>query len=251
MAQVALFGPGTLMITRTDVTLPTPINVGFAQEFSIDESASLKELYGQNKYPLVLASGEVKVTGKIKTAMVSGLALNAAFRGGTFATGQLKMAVAEAGTIPGTSTYTVTVSNSATWETDLGAVYASNQVPFTKVASGPAAGQYSVSAGVYTFAAADASTAVQITYAYTATGGQKQTIANSLIGTNTTFQLDYWTSLVVNGTAKPYYVRLYNCMSSKLAQSFKLSDFSMPEIDIAMSQNAAGNVYQISLPEVS
>jgi len=43
-------------------------------------------------------------------------------------------------------------------------------LPLTKAASAPAAGQYSVAAGVYTFNSADANKAVLISYTYTITG---------------------------------------------------------------------------------
>lgn len=71
----------------------------------------------------------------------------------------------EAYTIPGTP-YQVSVvnANSAIFS-DLGVVYAGGAA-LTKVGSAPAAGQYSVAAGVYTFAAADSGKAVSITYGY-------------------------------------------------------------------------------------
>ena len=97
---LAVFGPGSLYVTRNDIANQTPVNIGYAQEFSYDESAETKELYGQNQYPLVIARGTIKATGKMKAATVSGLALNAVFNGQVFQSGQLKMAQAEPHTIP-------------------------------------------------------------------------------------------------------------------------------------------------------
>lgn len=72
-------------------------------------------------------------------------------------------AIAEAHTIPG-SPYTLTVNYTQAPFTDVSVVSTTGTV-FTKVASGPAAGQYSVSAsGVYTFNSANAGTAITITY---------------------------------------------------------------------------------------
>jgi hypothetical protein len=52
------------------------------------------------------------------------------------------------------------------WGRDLGVTYGSNGAPFVAVSSNPAAGQYSVSAGLYTFAAGDSGAAVAISYGY-------------------------------------------------------------------------------------
>lgn len=249
MTQVAAFGPGSLYITRTDVANSTPINIGYCQEFSMDAAAEMKELFGQNRYPLVAATGTVKLTGKMKAAMISGIAHNNAFHGGTFTTGQIQAVLGELGT---PSANALTVAGSATFEADLGVVRQSDLTPFTKVASGPTAGQYSVSAGVYTFAAADSNPPSSFSYTKTVAGsGQKQTIANSAIGTNPTFQIDYATSLVVAGTARPLLLRVYACIATKLAYAFKLTDFYLPEIDFTAYQNASGNLYTISYPEIS
>ncbi|MDB5405677.1 MAG: hypothetical protein JWL84_589 [Rhodospirillales bacterium] len=244
---LAVFGPGAVYLTRTDIANGTPINIGFAQEFSIDASYNTKQLFGQNQYPLDSARGEAKTSGKIKAALVSGLAINAAFFGQTFTTGSLLMAIAEPGTVPAMTTYTVTVTHSANYDADLGVIYSATGLPFTKVASGPTVGQYSVAAGVYTFAAADASAAVLITYAYTATGGQKLIVGNQPIGTTPTFQLDYATS----HKGLTYYIRVFQAISSKFTQQFKLSDYMIPELDFEYFANAAGNVVELSFSEVS
>lgn len=253
MTQVAAFGPGSLYITRTDVANSTPINIGYAQEFSLDEAAEVKDLFGQNKYALVSAVGTIKLTGKIKAAMISGIALNNAMHGSTFSTGQIQAVLGESGTVPGTP-YQITTAAGVLTEADLGVVRQSDLSPYTKVSSSPATGQYSVSVstGVYTFAAADTTNTVYISYTKTVAGsGQKKTIANTAIGTNPTFQIDYSTSLIVAGTARPILVRVYACVAHKLNHNFKLTDFMMPELDFSAYQNASGNVWLVSYPEVS
>lgn len=244
----AVFGPGSLYITRTDVANSTPVNIGYCQEFSYDETPELKELYGQNRYPLIAATGTVKATGKIKAATVSGIALNAAMWGLGFTAGQLSLASSPATAIPSTPfQITPTVPDTGTFDTDLGVVNAATGVPMTLVASGPAAGQYSHALGVYTFSSADqvSGISVIITFAYTHTvaGGQKLIVTNQLIGTNPTFQLDYSSTLY----GVSYYVRFFNCTANKLARAHKLTDFMMPEIDFSFFANAAGNVYETSL----
>lgn len=247
---MAVFGPGSLYVTRNDNAGPnTPVNIGYCQEFSYDESAETKELHGQNQYALVTARGTIKASGKMKAAVVSGLAINAVFNGQSFVTGQIQLSQAQSGTIP-TTPFQITpaVPSSGTWDTDLGVVYAATNLPLIKVASGPTTGQYSVAAGVYTFAAADTTLGVLITYAYLTTGaGQKITVANTAIGTTPSFQLDYATSLY----GKNYYIRMFACISSKLTRAHKLTDFMMPEVDFSFFANSAGNVYTVSFAEAS
>jgi hypothetical protein len=71
----------------------------------------------------------------------------------------------ETRTIPASTPWQLTVNGSATFNCDHKVSF-STGTALTRVASGPTAGQYSVSsAGLYTFAAADANKAVTITYA--------------------------------------------------------------------------------------
>ena len=83
------FGPGAVYITRTDIPNQAPINIGYAQEFEVDESGDLVENYGQNQYALDAARATVKATGKFKAARLSGLAINAVFHGETMSVGSL------------------------------------------------------------------------------------------------------------------------------------------------------------------
>ena len=72
----------------------------------------------------------------------------------------------EAATVPASSAYTVTVqAPQGTWGQDDGVTLA-NGTALTKVTGAPAALQYSVAAGVYTFNVAQASAAVLISYSY-------------------------------------------------------------------------------------
>lgn len=70
----------------------------------------------------------------------------------------------EAQTIPDASEYTITTYQ--LWLGDVSVKKASDGTLFTKVDANPAAGEYTVAAGVYTFNAADADTPVLITYSY-------------------------------------------------------------------------------------
>jgi hypothetical protein len=242
------FGSGVLLGTRTDVANATPINFGLVQEVQLDLSFTSKELYGQYQWPVAIARGQGKMTGKAKMARISGMAFNNLFFGQTLGAGQLATSFGEAGTIPASTPFTVSVANAATWQDDYGVIYSATGLPLTKVASGPAAGQYSVAAGVYTFAAGDAGKAVLISYTFTGAGsGQQVTLPNPLLGTTPTFQAQLFTTF----QGQPLNVKLFNCVSNKLAFQTKLEDFVIPELDFAVAASAAGNVLQWSFAEVS
>ena len=242
------FGSGVLLGQRTDIANSTPVNFGLVQEVHLDLQFTAKELYGQYQFPVAIARGKGKATGKAKMAQISGLAFNNLFFGASMTTGQFATAFGEAGTVPASSAYTVTVTNSGAWQDDYGVVFAATGLPLTKVASGPAAGQYSVAAGVYTFTSGDASKAVLISYTYTVTGtGQQFTLGNPLLGVTPTFQAQLYTSF----QGKPVNVKLFNCVSTKLSYATKLEDFVIPELDFDIFANAAGNVLQWSFAEVS
>lgn len=73
---------------------------------------------------------------------------------------------AEARTVPASTPFQLAAGAPlGAWASDVGVTYATG-VALTKVASGPAVGQYSVAAGEYTFAAADEGAAVLISYGF-------------------------------------------------------------------------------------
>ena len=119
-------------------------------------------------------------------------------------------------------------------------------LPFKKVASGPTLGQYSVSAGVYTFASADASAAVLISYTYTlATGATKITIANQLSGVAPTFQMN----LAETYNGKVWNLQLNACISNKLSFPMKNSDWMINDIEFQAFADASGNVGYLTASE--
>lgn len=249
IAPQGLFGPGIAVVTRTDVTPSTPVNVGLVNEVSYDLKGTTKQLFGQNQYPVLVARGTIKASGKIKAAVASGRALNDAFIGGTWTAGtQYAMQTTAATPIPTTPfQITPTVPSSGTWDVDLGVLNSATGVPMTKVTSAPAAGQYSVAAGVYTFSSADqvSGVSVIISFAYhyaTGAAGQFQIVTNQPIGTTPTFQLDFQTILY----GVTWYVRFYNCIMSSYALNHKLEDFAMPEFDFEFFSNAANQILLIS-----
>src|SRR5580700_5197456 len=242
------FGSGVLLGTRTDIVNATPVNFGLVQEVTIDESATIKELTGQFQRPVAIARRTIKTTGKAKVARISGMAFANLYYGVTPTAGQLATSFAEADTVAAVTPFTVTVFNAATFVGDEGVLYATTGLALTLVASAPAAGQYSVASGVYTFNSADAGKAILATYTYTVSGmGQKFTVANQLLGTTPTFQALFYTTFQNQAIS----LKLNNCTSNKLSFHTKLEDFVLPEFDFSCFADAAGNVMTWSFPEVS
>lgn len=251
----AAFGPGILIVTRTDLATPVAINVGFAQELTIDFAGTTKQLYGQKQFPLVAARGTIKATGKWKAAVISGLAWNNAFYGGTFSTGGINWNIDSTFTTS-TSVATVQVGSSLTFEADLGVKYSASNLPLQRVTTGSeVVGKYSIAStqpGLYTFAGTDITTAtpLKITFTNTTATGQSLIVTNQSIGFTPAFQLDYYTSLS-QPTAKPFAVRLYACVGGKHSLGFKLEDFMMPEFDFDLFADASDRVINYVFPEVS
>lgn len=248
---VAVFGPGILVLTRTDIALPTPINVGYAQEFSLDFSGTLKPLYGQKQFPLVVARSTIKASGKFKAAVVSGLAMNTAFYGNTFAAGGIAWNVDSTFSIPASSAWTVTMGSSTTFDANLGVKYALTGLPLQRVSTGlEVTGFYSQTNNVLTFGSGDASAALKVTYTTVTAVGQNLVVTNQQIGNTPTFQLDYYTNLN-QPASKPFVVRVFQAVGEKHSMAFKLEDYMMPDFDFQLYGNAADQIYTCYMPEVS
>lgn len=240
------FGSGVLFGTPS-TSGATPIRFGILQDVSVDFAFSTKQLFGSYQFPVAIGRGTAKVTGKAKFARIDSEALATLFFNLTpGVNNQIITVDAEAGAVPGTGPYTVTVNHSAAFESDLGVNYATTGQPLVKVASSPASGQYSVSAGVYTFASGDAAASMLISYTYTATTGSSTTITNPVLGTATPFQVDFY-QRDPNSTQQ-WGLRLYSCLSMKLNLATKLEDFTIPEFDFEAYANAANQIGVVNLP---
>jgi hypothetical protein len=232
-------------------THPTPTQIRVLQSSSLSMKSSNKELFGQNIFPVAVGRAQIKVTGKIKFAE-SSPRLVRDFVGGAnnslMSAGQTLVANNEAQSVPGSSTYTITVNNAATFATDLGVVYQATGEPLTNVASVAAAGQYSVNTttGVYTFYSGDASASLYISYAYTlASVGDTITLSNTAAGAANAFQMMMGATFQNLQTN----IQLYECVPESLnLWDTKIGDFNMPEEEFSCFVNAAGNLGIISMP---
>lgn len=237
-----MFGSGLLWGTPQQdasgnaISNPTPVLFGTMQDVSVDMSFDLKELYGQTQFPVALGRGKGKIEGKAHIASINGAMLNSIFYGQTMNSGGLADVHDTTGAaIPGTPyQITPTVPNSGTWSADLGVRHADGTA-LTRVASAPTTGQYSVAAGVYTFAAADTGVTVYIDYqyTYTSTTAKNSNVASLVMGYAPAFRAD----LQIPYAGKQLVLTLYWCIGSKISFATKLDDFTIPEFDFSAAAN--------------
>lgn len=229
-----VFSPGRFFGIN-NVTNPTPARAYVPQDMSVDFKQSTKELFGEKKFSVAVAAGELSVSGKVSMGaqnarMLADLLFNISAN-----TGSIVEADKEAGAIPGTP-FQITVANGATWTTDLGVMNAATGEVYTRVASAPATKQYTVSAGgVYLFATADTGVNVLISYLYTIATGQKLTMSNQLQGPAGSF-----TAVMVFPYASDQDVlTLNNAITTDHSIATKLGDYAKPTLGFMASTDAA------------
>lgn len=255
MTQFA-FGAGNMYVTQLQdasgaaIANPTPYPLMVLQEGSLNFSGDMKQLFGQNQFPVAVGRGKVSLTCGVKPARIFAGVWNALFFGQTLASGLVANFTDTTGqAIPATPfQITVTPPSSGTFAADLGVISAAG-LPMQRVASAPATGQYAVNVGTgqYTFAAADTGQTVYINYQYTATvtGAKKQTVANLPMGYAPTFKAD----LTVAYQGKIVTFSFPNAVASKMALPFKNEDFMIPEFEFGAFDNGAGQVMTWSTSE--
>jgi hypothetical protein len=248
-----IFGAGKLIAVPTNdatgaaIANPTPVQLGVLQDVSLDLSVDLKTLHGSGKYPLAVGQGKGKTDLKAKYANIDGGVLGSLFMGRS-ATAGIKAAVFDfAASVPAGSPYTITVAppNSGTFVADLGVIDATTGNPMTRVASAPTTGQYSVSAGVYTFAAADANKAVILNYEYSAssTTGKVFNLTSDTMGYTPSFSV----LLSQQYDGKTLAVKLNRAVSGKLNVPLKNDDFAMFDFEATAFTDASNSLGYICL----
>ena len=214
---------------------PTPLGIGVLQNIKLTLGADIKSLFGINQWAVDTAIGKRTIKGSFEFAQISNLLMSQLFFGDgtTAATVDTTTFPGEAHSVPATSTYTITVTNSAlTPLVDYGVTYQTTGQPLVNVGAGSltAAGQYKVnlSTGVYTFDAADASAAAYINYSWTpASGGNTLTVASHAMG---------WGPLIALNLVFPYEggglgFYLPNVRLGKIDVATKLEDYAMYTTD--------------------
>ena len=250
------FGAGALWGNRTDIAGSGigPDQFGILQDVQIELEWTTRELWGQHQFPVDIARGQGKITGKAKFARIFGAIYGDLFFGQTPAAGQLTVSENEAAVVPAGSPYTVTVANAANFADDLGVYYAAGANAgnrFTRVTTPSAAGQYAVNlaTGIYTFAAADAGASLMISYLFNSTSGKKLALTNKLMGFTPTFKATFYTSKTTLGVPAGLALVLNACTASKLSFPTKTDDYEVQEFDFSAFADATGAIGTLSMNE--
>ena len=175
---------------------PTPARALVPQSQSFDFKRKTESLFGEKQFAIEVGAGEMEITGKVEFGKVNARVYADILFGAGSTTGSYKEADAEAGTVPASSTYVITVANATTFLIDLGVVNADTGAIYSRVASGSevAGASYSVvtsgaNKGKYTFAVGDASANMRISYAYSVgASGETLVMTNPTQGPTGRFQ---------------------------------------------------------------
>lgn len=238
------FGVGVLIATtRTDaqgntLAVPAPYRLGILQDVSGDFSFEAKPLYGNSQLPIDQGRGKAKLAFSAKTADINAAALAALHFGITPTVGLKLPLLDQAASIPsGPFQVTPVIPGGGAFVADLGVMDTSGNT-FLRVASAPATGQYTVSAGVYTFAAADTGRAVLVSVEYSAsTGGLIVPMTNQLLGYSPSFSVILYNDSKGGKLA----VKLTNCQSDKLSLPFKNDDFTIADFGFMALDDGTGS----------
>jgi len=243
-----IFGIGALWGTRSDVTGIGPDQFAILQDNSIDFSFEVKELYGQLGYPVDIARGKGKITGKAKAARVYAALYADIFFGETVATGETNTSENEVHTL---ASGTMTVSLSTGFVADLGVYYNSaGNIRFAYVTGAPTSGQYSTGInGVYTFSTSDIGAVVSVSYVYTDANGKTITINNHFMGYTPTFVGTFYQQRNTQGATGQLTLRLNECVSSHLTIPSRLDDYAIQDFDFQAFSNGANVIGTISTSE--
>lgn len=219
---------------------PTPRRVAVIQDISIEIKRDLKELHGEERYAVDVASGNESISGKYKSGEFDPSWLSENFLGANRTTGTLEMVRREPGTV---ATATVTVAGDDDFNEDYGVVDADGN-PLTRVAATPAVGQYSVNeaTGVYTFNASDNAKTFYFTYLKEVETGETYTVNNSLAGDSVYCSLFLYKT---SRSGKQFGLRLANATFESASFGFKLNEHTMPEGAFKGFANAEGKVFEI------
>jgi hypothetical protein len=248
MSAYLQFGSGRLYVNPNAgnlATNPTPLQGLTIQDVSIDISGDIKELKGASQFPDDTAVADKKGSGKFSIGRKDLTMFNQIFFADTVATGGTSVSPNEAHNVPASTPFTVTVTppSTGTFETDLGVVYQATGKELQKLTTGtPTTGQYTVSAGVYTFASADTGLAVLISYSYTLTAtGALYQVNNQLLGYGP--QCEFFLVDQYQPVSGVYNViHLYAAKVNKITIGNKRADYSIPEVDFMFFQSASGRV---------
>jgi hypothetical protein len=224
-----------------DEANPTPINFGTLQNVQVDFASSVVELHGSKQLPVAVGRGKMKVSGKAQFANIDAQLMSKLFFGVSSTVGQLKIASNETQVIASGS---VTVANAATYKSDLGVKVKTSGVALRRVASAPAAGEYSVDVltGIYSFDSGLAGSVV-LDYEFTVAGsGQTVVLSNQTLGEQPIFGVTLKTAYA----GKQVVMKLNACVATKYTFATKQEDFVIPDFEFSCFTDASDELGTIS-----
>lgn len=248
------FGVANVFVNPTGGNVPTisaPQQLFTLQDFSIDIDATVKELRGQSQYPDDTAFSDRKITFKSGMGRHDIDAFNQiVFGESAIATGGFPLSVNEAGTIPATGPYTITVAQAIKTPLQDEGVYftsgANAGQKLLKVNSITASGQYTFNAGtgVFTFSPADTGLGVAMSYNYTVTTGRNLIVQNHTQGFGPSLEIFASNPYQLLTAGVPNYVHCYAAKITKTGLPAKRADYVIVPLEGECYANASGQVVQ-------
>lgn len=237
------FGAGRVFAIANSAN-PTPARAFVPQSQSIDFKRKVESLFGENQLAVAVGAGQLEVSGKVEYGKINARIYADIMFGDGSTTGSSLMADKETGTVPGASTYVVTVANATNYLFDLGVVNAATGAIYTRVAAGSevAGSSYSVvtsgaNKGKYTFAAGDANGNMLFSYGYASTTiGETISLTNQAQGQTGSFQSVH---VLPWGTQQDMFV-FNNCIAQSSGISTKQSGFASNTMDYMASVDSNG-----------
>jgi hypothetical protein len=235
------FGSGVATFTPNAGNLaanPTPIRLKVLQEASIEFKGDLKKLFGQSQLAVATARGKIDVTGKAKVAALNANDINQIYWG---------QAVSAGGNRPYdeihaiAATITPTLGTGLAVTDDQGVINMSTGLNMVKIAGAPGVGQYeftpavtggSPTAAIYTFNAADVTSAFPVKLSFrssSTTLGSTLTLNNQLMGYAPVCQLVLWNQF--RGALD--LIQLNSVTLGMFSKPTKQEDFWVADIDFS------------------
>ncbi len=201
---------------------PSPVKLGAMQDITTEFKTAVKRVGSQFRHPIRFTVDDCSIIATAKSAKIDGAMFAQVVYGKSWAAGSRKAVVDQEATVP--SGLTVTPVFTGTFAFNLGVVDAVTGLPMARVASGPGAGEYTVSAGGgYGFASAGGK--VRISLAYDSTAGKKLSLTNDFFQFAPTFAV----LLTTEFDCKQVGFWLPCAVSEQLVMPMRLEQYAIPE----------------------
>lgn len=237
--------PGIGAVTLMPQTTPaTGVDIALVTGITTSTKSEDVDLLGSDLDPVDSYEGSRAITGKVELNEFSA-ALEGAVTAGVTVTDASSTAVSYAATatyvLSGTTqALTSLIPAGGTFVSELAIVNLSDGKACKKVASGPAASEFSISGSTVTHAAADTGDTFFIRFRYSvATGAKQALVKQASLGTSTPkYGLFYFASQGGKNVGLYYpQCRIYN-----LEQSFKRGAWASGSFDFKALPDASGNI---------